>query len=164
MKKRELSKVLIILIILILFFYKADYLVLRNFDTKETLRIFKLKEDNFTVAFTHSVMLSEVREDYEIRDEEIILVSTKYKDYGAGLPTDIEGQFYIDKEKKELVVSNINRKIENLVYRAGTKRANHRIIIDNKDFEFLDFTKEKSPVEFMYFKLNLLELIKLKRR
>lgn len=164
MKKRELNKSLIILFLLFLLSsYKTDYLILRNFNTGKNLEIFNLKDKKFNVIFTHSVMLSEVKEEYEIRNSSIYLIATRYKDYGAGLPTDVEGQFYIDEDKKELVVFNMNRKIDSLVYRTGSKRANHRIQVSKKEVEFLEFTEEKSPVEIEYLRLNIFKLFKIKR-
>lgn len=166
MKNKELNKlktrksiskgVLLLKLILLLLFtslifyllYPVDILKARDFKTEEILGKWILKEKIFTVAYTHSVMLSEVTETYGIQDGKIILLESSFKDFGAGLPATTPYDFEIDEERGVFRIFNINEEIKPLIYRTGAERANHRLIVDDKEYEFLSFSQPREGVEF----------------
>lgn len=158
LNKKRIAIIGIVILLIGLFTIRIKVLTLEDYETGLVLKSFKLKDDTFTVLFTHSVMLSEVYEEYRVENGEIYLNKTKYKDYGAGLPTDQDYTFYIDEDEKMLIIDGIHRKMEDLVYRAGSKRANHRILIGGKEYELLDYTEEKRGILFKVEKINAVNL------
>lgn len=173
MKNRELNKIkqkksiwtdvlllkLIIgfFLILIVFYSLTPVYILeaRNFETGKILKQWILKEELFIVAYTHSVMLSEVTETYKVKDGKIILIESTFKDFGAGLPATTPYDFKIDEKTGVFKIFNINQEIKPLIYRTGTERANHKLILNNKEYEFLSFSKAREGVEFVIKKENI---------
>ena len=155
---------LIILIILISIIFccltPVDIIIAENFKTGEVLKKWILKENIFTISYTHSVMLSEVTESYILKDDKIILMESTFKDYGAGLPSSTPYDFKIDEETGLFKIFNINKEIDPLIYGTGTERANHKIIIDNENYEFLDFSRPRDSVKLTYKRENRLKYIK----
>ncbi len=71
-----------------------------------------------TIEFIHSVQKTPVVEELVYRDGEFILVRTKYKSQGVGLPFDAgDGIFYRDGDW--FIMDNMNRRFKNLELRTG---------------------------------------------
>lgn len=155
MKKILSRKKLVVLLLLlalvgslVLLLARGEVLVARDFRTKEVLRTFKLRDPSFTVAYTHSVMLSEVTESYRLEGGRIILVESTFKDYGAGLPSSTPYSFEFDEEEAVFRIYDINEEISPLVYRTGATRANHRLILGARELDFKSFSRKRQAVEF----------------
>ena len=147
-------------IIFLLFssFYKMDYLTASDMRTGEVLRSWKIREGEFfTVKYTHSVQLTPVWETYEIQSGDIVLKETIFQSFGAGLPSTSPYDFEITEQGFRLY--NIDMKITDLVYRVGAVRANHSLIIDGKEYPFLDFAEPGEGIKFEINKLSYLEYI-----
>lgn len=154
------SKILAVAIILLLFsyLYKTDYLVALDMKTSERLKAWRLSNgEYFTVRYTHSVQLTPVWETYEIQAGDIILKETIFQSFGAGLPSTSPYDFEITDQGFRLF--NIDMKITDLVYRVGAVRANHVIIIRDREYPFLDFAKPTEGVKFQTQKLSLLDYL-----
>lgn len=152
-------------ILVILLNFPIQILIARDFESNKILNLWKVNNlDKWTISYTHSVMLSEVTETYEIQNNKIILVESTFKDYGAGLPASTPYNFTFDKETGLFTISNINEEIYPLVYRTGATRANHEILINNHSYDFLSFSNPKEAVELTCKKTNLLYFLNLKRR
>ena len=100
----------------------------------QTVAVVDAKENlPLTINFIHSVQKTPVIEELEFRDGEFILLRTKYKSQGVGLPFDIsDGKFYRDGEW--FIVDEMNRRFKNLELRTG-KGTQLKIILDGKNFE-----------------------------
>ena len=86
-----------------------------------------------TIKFIHSVQKTPVIEELEFKKGEFILLRTKYKSQGVGLPFDIsDGKFYRDGEW--FIVDEMNRHFKNLELRTG-KGTQLTIIWDGKTYE-----------------------------
>ncbi len=159
--KKILSRIifLIILIGFILSLAKIRVLKAVDFENKEILRIWKIENEEFTILYTHSVMLSPVTEKYYMSDDSIILKESTFKDYGAGLPSSTSYDFKYDEKNKVFKIYNIDEKMENLVYKVASERANQKILIDGETIEFKNFSREKVSVEFKIDRVSLLEYI-----
>ena len=100
----------------------------------QTVAVVDAKENlPLTINFIHSVQKTPVIEELEFRGGEFILLRTKYKSQGVGLPFDInDGKFYRDGEW--FIVDEMNRRFKNLELRTG-KGTQLKIILDGKNFE-----------------------------
>lgn len=145
--------VLIILIISIgiMALLPAKVLLAFDYKTEEYYKSWRIKDgDSFTVEYTHSVQLTPVTETYKIDGYNIILKETTFKSYGAGLPSTTPYKFEITGNGFRIY--DINEKMDYLVYRTGAERANHKLIYGNKNYNFLDFSKPRSGVQFKIIK------------
>lgn len=147
MMKKKLCNLLIILPILTLFI-PVHTLKLIEPKSGKVVKSFHIKNgEEFTVLFTHSVERTPVYETYYVKnDEEIYLKETIYFSFGAGLPATTKYEFSIEKEGMK--ITNINEKIDHLVYRAGGVIANHALIIKEKSFFLEEFVGTFKPIVF----------------
>lgn len=85
------------------------------------------------ISFTHSVQKTPVIEELELRNGEFVLLRTKYKSFGVGLPFDAnDGKFYHDGEW--FIMDDMNRHFKNLELRTG-KGTQLKITLDGHEFE-----------------------------
>ena len=92
-------------------------------------------EENFqlTINFIHSVQKTPLIEELEYRNGEFILLRTKYKSQGVGLPFDVaDGKFYRDGDW--FIMDNMNRKFKSLELRTG-KGTQLKINLNGKTYE-----------------------------
>lgn len=86
-----------------------------------------------TISFTHSVQKTPVIEELELRNGEFVLLRTKYKSLGVGLPFDAsDGKFYRDGEW--FIMDDMNRHFKNLELRTG-KGTRLKITLNGHEFE-----------------------------
>lgn len=160
MTKWELASnriiIVIILILLILFIVPIKVLIAEDYENGDYLKAWRIK-DSFTISYIHSVELTEVLEIYNIVDEEIVLEETYFHSYGAGLPATTPYDFEITPDGFRIF--NIDEIIEKLIYRTGAIRANHKLIIGNKEYEFLSFSQGKTAVHFQIENMSFLKYI-----
>ncbi|HHV39199.1 MAG TPA: DUF1850 domain-containing protein [Tepidimicrobium sp.] len=116
------------------------------------------KGDRFNIEYTHSIQLTPVIETYYIdRDGRIVLEESYFHSYGAGLPSDTPYRFDITKDGFRIY--EIYEELDNLVYRTGAIRANHRIFLKGKAYPFLGFSKPRESIVFEVEKMPLLQYI-----
>ena len=92
-------------------------------------------QENFplTISFIHSVQKTPVIEELEFRGGEFILLRTRYKSQGVGLPIDAaDGKFR--REGEWFVVDEMNRHFKNLELRTG-KGTRLKIFLNGREFE-----------------------------
>ena len=86
-----------------------------------------------TINFMHSVQKTPVIEELELRNGEFVLLRTKYKSQGVGLPFDAsDGKFYRDGEW--FIMDNMNRHFKSLELRTG-KGTQLKITLDGREFD-----------------------------
>ena len=85
-----------------------------------------------TINFIHSVQKTPVIEELEYRNGEFVLIRTKYKSQGVGLPFDVaDGKFYRDGDW--FVFDDMNRRFKNLDLRTG-KGTNLTVTLNGRDY------------------------------
>ena len=86
-----------------------------------------------TINFMHSVQKTPVIEELEYKNGEFVLLRTKYKSQGVGLPFDAgDGKFYRDGDW--FIFDDMNRRFKNLELRTG-KGTQLTIILDGRKYE-----------------------------
>ena len=151
--------IIFVLIVTICSLIPIRVLLASDHRTGEYLKAWVIKQgEKFDVEYTHSVQLTPVIEIYSVDQEDNILLEESYfYSYGAGLPSTTPYDFEITK--KGFRIYNINEIMDNLIYRTGGVRAEHRINISGKTYPFLDFSKARTGVKFTVKKLSLLSYI-----
>ena len=86
-----------------------------------------------TINFTHSVQKTPVIEELEYKNGEFILLRTKYKSQGVGLPFDAgDGKFYRDGDW--FIFDDMNRRFKNLELRTG-KGTQLKVTLNGREYE-----------------------------
>ena len=86
-----------------------------------------------TINFMHSVQKTPVIEELEYKNGEFVLLRTKYKSQGVGLPFDAgDGEFHRDGDW--FIFDDMNRRFKNLELRTG-KGTQLTIILDGRKYE-----------------------------
>lgn len=158
-KSSTLPSYLVVLIITIIVIgiiatIPTKVLLACDYKTGEYYKSWRIKDgDSFTIEYTHSVQLTPVTETYNIDGYNIILKETTFKSYGAGLPATTPYKFEITSNGFRIY--DIDELMGYLVYRTGAERANHKLIYDDKDYEFLDFSKARTGVQFKIIKTKI---------
>lgn len=140
--------IIIFTILLIISLHPINILLASDYKTGNYLKSWPVnKGDKFHIKYIHSVQLVPVTEIYSIDDKNnIILEESYFHSYGAGLPANTPYEF--EMTEKGFRIYNINKKIDNLIYRTGAIRANHKIYIKDQYYPFLNFSERKTGVKF----------------
>lgn len=101
---------------------------------EETVAIVDAEENlPLTINFIHSVQKTPVVEELEYRNGEFVLLRTKYKSQGVGLPFDAaDGKFYRDGDW--FIMDNMNRRFKNVELRTG-KGTQLKILLNGREYE-----------------------------
>ncbi|MDI9471434.1 MAG: DUF1850 domain-containing protein [Tissierellia bacterium] len=135
------------LLLLLILCFPVHVLSANSFHDSRTLHSWlMLGKREFTVTFTHSVELTEVREIYRLESNDIYLVETVFSSYGAGLPSTTSYPFEMTEDGFRIY--DMHQKMDPLVYRTGAARANHRLVLGNRDIPFLEFSQPAEGVCF----------------
>lgn len=136
-----------IILVSILSFIPVKVLLASDYKSFDYIKSWRIKDgDIFLVEHTHSVQLTTVSEMYEVDGQDIILRESNFHSLGAGLPATTPYKFELTDDGFRIY--DINQKMEYLVYRAGAVRANHRLVYNHKQYDFLDFTEPRTGVKF----------------
>lgn len=104
--------------------------------------------DTFAVEFVHSVNKSPVRDVYEIREGEIWNTQCIYYGFGAGVEEILgEGETLTYGEYGEMIVSNINKRMDHMVLVVGTI-SDHTLYLDEEAISLRDLCGRSSKVLF----------------
>lgn len=104
--------------------------------------------DTFSVEFIHSVNKSPVRDIYEIRDGEIWNTQCIYYGFGAGVEEELgEGETLSYGDNGEMIISNIEKKMDSMVLVVGTI-SDHTLRIGQETISLRDLCGRSSKVSF----------------
>ena len=102
-----------------------------------------------TINFIHSVQKTPVIEELEFDGENFILLRTKYKSHGVGLPfMESDGDFR--EENGIFIMDNMNRQIKNLELRTGVGTQ----LTINLDGQEIKLYEKFSPGTKIKFKIS----------
>ncbi|KAB3531501.1 DUF1850 domain-containing protein [Alkaliphilus serpentinus] len=148
-KRLKLLISTMVIVITLASLVSISYLEATDFFNKNVLGRWVIDENSqFTIKFTHSVMLTPVYEVYEFNeDNEILLVETTFYSYGAGLPETTEYDF--EMTNNSFRIYNISKIIDPLVYRTGATIGNTTLIINEEEIPFLEFSDGGTPVHLV---------------
>lgn len=138
---------LVLAISLIYLFFPIKTLQASNFKNGQYLKSWKIKNGEiFSIEYIHSVEQSPVIENFLIDGKDIILQDTYFHSFGAGLPATTPYKTEITEDG--IRVYDINLKIDNLIYRTSSEGREHKLILRNRDYMFLDFSSHRTGVRF----------------
>ena len=107
--------------------------------------------DSFSITFIHSVNQSPVIDVFEIREDGIYGVKTIYYGFGAGVPTELEeGQILEYGEDGSMIISGIDVKLDNLIYRVGTVSDHTLSVNGGEEISLRDLCGRNARVAFRF--------------
>lgn len=139
---------LVIIIIFILLASQQKIFVLTEVGGKYEIVTSARAEKNLPleINFTHSVQKTPVIEELEFDGEKFILIRTKYKSHGVGLPfMESDGEFR--EEDGYFIMDNMNRPIENLSLRTGVG-TNLTIKLDSEEIKLYEKYPAGTLIDF----------------
>ncbi len=145
---------LIIILLTTYYLYNQEITLLKIIDYKENNIIWEIKADEgdkFTIKYLHSVARTPVLEIFEIKNGEIVLTSTEYQSYGAGLPFLDEHQYSLENNK--FIIREINKQLPDIMLRVSDY-ALHELIFENEIYKLYELTKDETLLEISTEKTN----------
>ena len=129
-----MKKILLVVVALTILFFVTSPTKIFIGTEHETVAVVDADENfSLTINFIHSVQKTPVVEELIFKDGEFILLRTKYKSQGVGLPFDeADGKFYRDGEW--FIFDEMNRRFKNLELRTG-KGTQLKIIVNGREHE-----------------------------
>ncbi len=107
--------------------------------------------DIFSIKFIHSVNKSPVIDFFEVREDGIYGVKTVYYGFGAGVPTELEeGQTLTYGEDGSMIISGMEIKMDNLIYRVGTVSDHILELQDGSEISLRELCGRNARVAFYY--------------
>lgn len=128
---------------------KGTELVLSDVDSGQVYATYPVETgDTYAVEFIHSVNKSPVRDVFEIRGKEIWNTQCIYYGFGAGVEETLNpGETLSYGENGEMIISNIEKKTENLVIVVGTI-SDHTLYLGDEAISLRDLCGRSSKVLF----------------
>ena len=115
----------IILLLPVMVFYTIPVLKVSGEDELEKV-LYLQQENDFSIRWTHSVENEEWEEFFKVEEGQIVLDSTRFKTFGAGVPSDTGEDTFI--KDGWVYMTDIHQPIGmELVTRTG-KTTDHRVI------------------------------------
>lgn len=116
--------------------------------------------DGFEISYTHSVNKGRVHDYYNIKEYEgLVLTSTKFVSYGAGIPEpeETEGAVFTVTDDGYLI-SNLERKVPKLTMAVGII-ANHGLTIGGNYYTMTDLFAPQTSIIFEKKRVSLINYI-----
>lgn len=134
--KKFLVGIILVLIIFKLTEEKIYIAVEFGNSTEIVTSVAAVKGTPLVINFIHSVQKTPVIEELEFDGENFILLRTKYKSQGVGLPfMESDGKFYRDGDW--FIMDNMNRKFKNLQLRTGVG-TNLTVTLNGQEFKLYE--------------------------
>lgn len=145
---------ILVLPCIIVYLYPLQVLTVIGQETANTY----IGVSNVSIRWQHSVEKEEWEEFYVIDEGDILLSKTRFKTFGAGVPSDVGTETFI--KDGWVYMTGIDRSIGNrLDFRTG-KTTEHRIIIDGQSNKL----KANSSYYMTVKQLNLIQALLYKIR
>ena len=107
--------------------------------------------DGFSITFIHSVNKSPVTDYFEVREDGIYGVKTVYYGFGAGVPTELEeGQTLTYGDDGSMIISGVDVKMKNLIYRVGTVSDHILTLEDGSEISLRELCGRSARVGFRF--------------
>ncbi|MBM7556918.1 DUF1850 domain-containing protein [Halanaerobacter jeridensis] len=156
--KRKLVYLLIILTLLVVgpYFIRDKVLVVEEARGRV---IYQQRVDSgfkFAIKYTHSVENTPVWDYFKVLDRNILLTSTKYMSYGAGLPFLKKNNYQVQDEK--FIIKEINTQLEKIPLRVSDY-AKHKLLIDQEVYKLYQLTAAQNLVMIKVEEKNLYQFL-----
>lgn len=139
-----------VIIVAALLLIRPTYLILSNTETGEIYEKWRISEvTTFEVEFIHSVNKTPVADIYETKDSTITLTATRYRGFGAGVPTTLEdGQKLEYDNMGNMIITGYDMALPKVSYVVGTVYDHILTINNEKTINLTQLCGKNSHVTF----------------
>ena len=110
--------------------------------------------DLFTLRFIHSVEKTEVDEIIRIGKGDLIIDSTIFESFGAGLPFDVQDDQTIRTENGKVMIEKIDRHVPSIDLFIGQVIANHTFLFKGETIPLKELSEPGTSLRFSVTKEN----------
>ncbi|MGB4589682.1 MAG: DUF1850 domain-containing protein [Clostridiaceae bacterium] len=127
--------------------HRERKLMIYDADTKEVFASWRVDEGSrFSVEFIHSVNKSPVKDEFEIRSNEIYAYKTTYSSFGAGVQTELrEGESLSYNEEGDMVITGFDMMFVELNIIVGTV-SDHILFINGEEFSLTELCGKNKAI------------------
>lgn len=145
----------VVSVLLLMFPYK-EALILRDEASDKMLLALPIEEgDLFEIRFTHSVNLSPVKDQYQWIGDSIILQSTTFQAYGAGIPVLQDGMGAgFEQSGDGFTITGINSPRDKISIMLQTV-PDHTLLYSNREIRLLEFADSGTVVTIYVGKISV---------
>ncbi|MCA0972211.1 DUF1850 domain-containing protein [Halobacillus litoralis] len=137
--------VVVFLTVFWLFFVERSVLAFQMMPEKEKNAYLTVSdEDHFQLKFTHSVHLSDVFEEYVVRQDKLEPVQLVYEDTAIGMPSNAEEGETFELHDGKYYIKNIKGDYDSLDIMIGQVRADHTILYQGEAYPLKDYLEAGS--------------------
>ncbi|SEB20680.1 hypothetical protein SAMN05421743_12841 [Thalassobacillus cyri] len=143
-------------------FYPYQYvLALHTKDTDKPSLFLPVEEgDRFQIKFTHSIHLSDVIEEYEVKDKKLIPVQLIYEDTAVGMPSNAgEGETFKAKDGK-YYITGLKGEHKYIDLSVGQVKAKHTILFKDRSYLLKEYVGGGTIVRIQPLYINNWELLR----
>ncbi|MEK4024039.1 DUF1850 domain-containing protein [Sporosarcina sp. FSL W7-1283] len=155
---------LIISSVLILLFYPYKQVIVLEEVRSEQPKLYYLPlhtDRHFQVNYIHSIHLSNVKEQYEVTDNEKLRFEfMQYEDVAIGLPGYADEGEFLKVEDGVYTLTFENRVIDSFVLYVGRVDTGLSLRYENKDYNLKDFLQKGHSYSFHITKISIFELLR----
>lgn len=113
--------------------------------------------DTFIIRYTHSVDRTEVDEVIRVGEKKLIIDSTVFESFGAGLPSTIQKGQKIRRERGKIIIDHMNQPVPRIDLYIGQVIANHTFLFQGETIPLKTLSKPGTSIRFSVSKENLLK-------
>jgi len=137
---------LVIVILLGGFAWETRVLVVEEATTNKVIYQHRIEQEvDFAIKYTHSVEKTPVWDYFQTSGKEILLTSTRYKSYGAGLPFLNKNKYTVAND--QFVIEDINTKLQHIPLRVSDY-AKHKLLIEENIYKLYQLTSNQNLLLF----------------
>ncbi|WP_028781908.1 DUF1850 domain-containing protein [Thalassobacillus devorans] len=147
---------------LVWLFYPYQYVLALHTQDKGKPSLFLPVEegDHFQIKFTHSIHLSDVIEEYEIKNKKLIPVQLIYEDTAVGMPSNAgEGETFEVKNGK-YYITGLKGEHKSINLSVGQVKAKHTILFKDRSYLLKEYVGGGTIVRIQPLYINNWELLR----
>lgn len=156
-KKRYIAVIFILggFVLMFLFYPERTALTFEDPETHRLLACLPVSEnDHFQIVFTHSVHLSDVYEEYVLKEGKIHPFQLTYSDTAVGMPANADDGESFSVKNGKYRIQNLKGSYQELNLTIGAIKANHRMIYKGKIYSLKNHFGAGKNILIKYKKIN----------
>ena len=154
--KKKIIYLLIFLVVLAPYFIEEKVLLVEEAANEEIIYQQHIKQGaEFAIKYIHSVEKTPVWDYFKVTEEDILLTSTKYMSYGAGLPFLKKNNYIVENDR--FIIKEIDTKLEQIPLRVSDY-AKHELVVNDESHQLYQLTKTQNLVLIKVEDKNLYQL------
>lgn len=115
--------------------------------------------EQIVLRYTHSVARTNVDDRLRVHGNRLVIESSVFESFGAGLPSGPNGQERLHTSGGKLVLEGINRPVRHLDIRIGRVIAGHRLLIKDDVIELDRLAPRGSALRLEVRRLSLFDYL-----